>query len=311
MNLHHDREAFRELVVGAANELRIPTNVIEKDYYVTITLKALSDKLDDMVFKGGTSLTKCYQLLDRFSEDIDLSYTAESGVPGEARKRRLKKAVVSTMEELGFSITNLDATRSRRHYNCYRAVYPSMYEQSEVLKQELVVETYVALLPFPTTKRMVDNYIYRFLKKIERLDLAETYDLMPFEIITQTIERTLVDKVFALCDYYMQGETERHSRHLYDIYRIVNEVGITDETKRMIPQVRAVRSELMICPSAKDGVCVTDILNEIVASQAYRDDYEDITLGLLFVPETYDTVIESIKQLADSGIWDSPDIHNK
>ena len=40
-----------------------------------------------MVFKGGTSLTKCYQLLDRFSEDIDISYTAESGIPGEARKK--------------------------------------------------------------------------------------------------------------------------------------------------------------------------------------------------------------------------------
>lgn len=40
MNLHHDREAFEELIVGAANELAIPTNVIEKDYYVTITLKA-------------------------------------------------------------------------------------------------------------------------------------------------------------------------------------------------------------------------------------------------------------------------------
>ena len=56
--------------------------------------------------------------------------------------------------------------------------------------------------------------------------------------------------------------------------------------------------------SAKDGVCVTDILNEIIASQVYKKDYEDITLGLLFVPETYDTVIESIRQLVDSGIWD-------
>lgn len=73
-----------------------------------------------------------------------------------------------------------------------------MYEQSNILKPELVVETYVALLPFPTTKRMVDNYIYRFLNKINRLDLAETYDLMPFEVTTQTIERTLADKVFAL-----------------------------------------------------------------------------------------------------------------
>ena len=81
MNLHHDKEAFAELIIGAANELAIPTNVIEKDYYVTITLKALAEKTKDMVFKGGTSLTKCYQLLDRFSEDIDLSYTAESGMP--------------------------------------------------------------------------------------------------------------------------------------------------------------------------------------------------------------------------------------
>lgn len=303
MNLHHNKEAFEELIVGAANELAIPTNVIEKDYYVTITLKALSKKLKDMVFKGGTSLTKCYQLLDRFSEDIDISYTAESGTPGDARKRQLKKAVVVTMEELGFPITNLDMTRSRRHYNCYRATYPSMYEQSNILKSELVVETYVALLPFPTTKRMVDNYIYRFLNKINRLDLAENYDLMPFEITTQTIERTLADKVFALCDYYMQGEIERHSRHLYDIYKIVNAVGITEELAKLVPEVRAVRSELSICPSAKEGVCVTDILNEMIESQAYRKDYEEITLGLLFVPETYDTVIQSIKQLADSGIW--------
>lgn len=59
MNLHHDREVFEELIVGAANELAIPTNVIEKDYFVTITLKALSDKLEDMVFKGGTALTNC------------------------------------------------------------------------------------------------------------------------------------------------------------------------------------------------------------------------------------------------------------
>ena len=39
-------------------------------------------------------------------------------------------------------------------------------------------------------------------------------------------------------------------------------------------------------------------------SQVYRNDYEDITMGLLFVPETYDTVIQSLKKLADSGLWD-------
>lgn len=249
MNLHHDKEAFAELIIGAANELAIPTNVIEKDYYVTITLKALAEKTKDMVFKGGTSLTKCYQLLDRFSEDIDLSYTAESGMPGESRKKQLKNNIVSTMEEFGFPINNLETTRSRRNYNCYRASYPSFYEQNGILKPELVIETYVAMLPFPTTKRMVDNYIYRFLREINRLDLAETYELMPFKITTQTIERTLVDKVFALCDYYMQEKTERHSRHLYDIHKIVETMGISNELPNLIPEVRAVRSEdcLPVC----------------------------------------------------------------
>lgn len=304
MNLHDDREVFEELIAGTANELAIPTNIIEKDYYVTIALKALSEKIDDMVFKGGTSLTKCYQLLDRFSEDIDISYTAESGIPGEARKKHLKRAVVDTMEELNLPIVNIDETRSRRQYNCYRAEYTSIYGLITILKPELVVETYVALLPFPTTKRLVDNYIYRFLRKIDRLDIAEAYNLMPFEITTQTIERTLVDKVFAICDYYMQGKTERHSRHLYDIHKIVTYVGITDEMKRLVPEVRAVRSNLSICPSAMEEVSVTNILYEIIDKQVYKMDYENITLGLLFVPETYQAVIQSIRQLAESGMWD-------
>lgn len=256
-----------------------------------------------MVFKGGTSLTKCYQLLDRFSEDIDLSYTAESGVPGDSRKRQLKKAVLSTMNEIDLDITNLDETRSRRNYNCYRAAYSSMYGQSNILKPELVVETYVALLPFPTARRMVDNYIYRFLRKINRLDLAEKYDLLPFEITTQTIERTLVDKIFAICDYYMQGKAERHSRHLYDIFKIMEKVQIMDELAALISEVRKQRSTLAVCPSAKENVCVTDILYEIIEKETYKKDYEEITLGLLFVPETYDTVIQSIKKIADSGIW--------
>ncbi len=303
MNLHYSKEIFEELIVAASNELGIPTNIIEKDYYVTIILKALSEKISDMVFKGGTSLTKCYHILDRFSEDIDLSYTAESGIPGDSRKRKLKKAVVSAMNEFDFKIVNLDMTRSRRDYNCYRAIYPSIYGQSNILKTEVVVETYVALLPFPTIKCKVDNYIYRFLDKINRIDLAERYDLMPFDITTQTIERTLVDKVFAICDYYLQGKIENHSRHLYDIYKILNVLNDTEQLTNLIPEVRAVRSRLSICPSANDGVSVTNILNEIIKNQVYRNDYDNITMGLLFIPENYDTVIQGIKQIVENGIW--------
>lgn len=303
MHLHHDKEAFEELVIGAANELHIPANVIEKDYFVTLTLKKLSTKLKDMVFKGGTSLTKCYQLLDRFSEDIDISYTAESGVPGDSRKKQLKKAVVSTLESLELTINNLEYTRSRRNYNCYCASYPSIYDNSPFLKQELVLETYVALLPFPTVTRMVDNYLYRFLKKIDRLDIAEQYDLMPFPITTQAIERTLVDKVFAICDYYLDGKTKKHSRHLYDIHKIYTNMEIPNDFKDLIVNVRSLRSELAVCPSAKDGVDINKVLQEIVDTEAYKNDYEEITSGLLFTPLEYDEVITSIKAIIQLNLF--------
>ena len=73
--------------------------------------------------------------------------------------------------------------------------------------------------------------------------------------------------------------------------------------ERLIPVVRTVRSELPACPSAKEDVRITNILKEIIEKQVYKSDYENITVGLLFVPETYDTVIQSVKRLADSGIW--------
>ena len=118
------------------------------------------------------------------------------------------------MDALQFPIENLEETRSRRSYNCYRVSYPSLYSPSLELKTQLVIETYIALLPFPTVQRMTDNYIYRFLKLTDQINLAEEFNLMPFEITTQAIERTLIDKVFAICDYYLSNKVDRHSRQV-------------------------------------------------------------------------------------------------
>ena len=62
------------------------------------------------------------------------------------------------MEEYDFPITNLETTRSRRSYNCYRANYPSMYEQSNVLKPELVVETYNNVIE--SLKKIADSRLF-------------------------------------------------------------------------------------------------------------------------------------------------------
>lgn len=305
MNLHHDHEAFSELIIAASNELHIPPGIIEKDYYVTLALRELASKVKGMVFKGGTFLTKCYQILDRFSEDIDISYAASEGVPGESRKRQLKKAVVSSIESMGFSVANLEETRSRRSYNCYRASYSSIYSPLLELKPELVIETYIALLPFPTVNRMADNYIYRFLKITEQEDLAEEFDLVPFEITTQAIERTLIDKVFALCDYYLSDKVDRHSRHLYDIYKIMEYTKPDASLSGLVQEVRSLREPLPVCPSAKTGICINDVLAEIVDKEVYRNDYETITGKLLFTYILYEMVINGIEEIISNGYFNN------
>lgn len=294
MLLHEDKEAFEELISGASNVFQIPPYIIEKDYYVTLALRELSNRIPDMVFKGGTSLSKCYQLIDRFSEDIDLSYTASSGIPGESRKRHLKKGVVEAVEALGFCISNLDETRSRRNYNCYRASYSSLYRNQTVLKPELVIETYVALLPFPTCQRPVENYLHIFLEKEGLHNIAEEYQLLPFPIITQEVERTLIDKIFAICDYYIDNQISRHSRHLYDIHRILLTVSLTDSFPTLVQEVRQLRSQLPNSPSAKEGIEIPKLLTEILEKEAYKEDYETITKALLFHPVSYDTVCTSL-----------------
>ncbi|BFK89673.1 nucleotidyl transferase AbiEii/AbiGii toxin family protein [Blautia coccoides] len=303
MLLHEDKETFEELIGGASDVFHIPAYIIEKDYYVTLVLRELSNRIPDMVFKGGTSLSKCYQLIDRFSEDIDLSYTASSGVPGESRKRRLKKGVIESIEALGFCISNLEETRSRRNYNCYKAAYSSQFGIQTVLKPELVIETYVALLPFPTCQRPVDSYLHKFLDNEGLHNVAEEYQLLPFPIITQEIERTLIDKIFAICDYYLDGQISRHSRHLYDIHKILQTVSLADSFPALVKEVRQLREPLPNCPSAKEGIEILKLLTEILEREIYKEDYETITKGLLFQPVSYDEVCTSLKDFINKSYF--------
>lgn len=61
MNLHENKELFDQAVINASEEFGIDVPIIEKDYFVTLFLKKLLEKQPDLVFKGGTSLSKCYK----------------------------------------------------------------------------------------------------------------------------------------------------------------------------------------------------------------------------------------------------------
>lgn len=72
MYLHEDRGAFKDIIEQVADEIGRTPIVVEKDYYVTLILKQLSEKLDNCVFKGGTSLSKGFHAIDRFQKILIL-----------------------------------------------------------------------------------------------------------------------------------------------------------------------------------------------------------------------------------------------
>lgn len=74
MYLHEDKDNFKNIIEETADYLGKTTAVIEKDYYVTMILKLLSEQLEHCVFKGGTSLSKGFHVINRFSEDIDITF---------------------------------------------------------------------------------------------------------------------------------------------------------------------------------------------------------------------------------------------
>ena len=78
MKLHESIEEFKDLIILTAEYTNIPQLAISKDYNIVMLLDNLanSEYVDKCVFKGGTSLSKCYpHSIERFSEDIDLTFT--------------------------------------------------------------------------------------------------------------------------------------------------------------------------------------------------------------------------------------------
>lgn len=69
--LHSEREQFRDAIDLAYDQTGVMVQAIEKDYYVTMLLRLLAQKMPYIVFKGGTSLSKCHKVIRRFSEDVD------------------------------------------------------------------------------------------------------------------------------------------------------------------------------------------------------------------------------------------------
>lgn len=227
MKLHEDPEILSELVAATAEQIGLPEVYIEKDYWVTKALKHLSesDLYEDVVFKGGTSLSKAYRIIDRFSEDIDLAIFSNDRTNNQI-KRTLRKVESIAASGLSHKEDDPRLTKGSTYRKTVYA-YPRQSDNRDFgqASPELLIEVNCFTNPEPFEERTLQSYIAEVLSKSERDDLISRYALEPFTIRVLSVKRTLIEKVLGIVkDSYDTDPVSQLSnriRHLYDITMIL------------------------------------------------------------------------------------------
>lgn len=251
-----------------------------------------------VVFKGGTSLSKAFQVIDRFSEDIDITFTEHLG---EARRKKLKYNILKPIaDELGLVIRNFDTVESDKNLSHYDFYYESVVGDRVInaIPPYVKLETSLMSYAFPTEERKLGNYILDAIGTEEE-ELIDAYDLGTFSMRVQSLSRTLIDKVFAVADYYLQGKAHRNARHLYDIFKLTEHVKIDEEFLKLVKEVRDHRIEMgsEISPAASLDVNVLELAQKICDEDFYKEDYRETTLKLISDSLEYEMLKKHYKGL--------------
>lgn len=265
MRLCDDKNFFQNIIDEINAKTDILKTYIEKDYYAISILKELVSRNDKFVFKGGTSLSVCQNAINRFSEDIDISYEDEVITVGT--RKRIKQAFIDSIEATSLKISNLDNIRSRRVFNRYLCPYESLWNPEN---DKVIVEWATQTPSFPIEEKTAQTIIGKYLESVNRHDLVEKYGLEEFKVKTITKERTLVDKVFAICDYHISKKLVRQSRHIYDIYHLLKYVKLDQNLISLINKVKGYRVNLPTCYSAISDKPMSEYLKELIEEKTYK-----------------------------------------
>lgn len=303
MRLYEDKTRFRELITETSEELGLLPSIVEKDYYVTCILKRIVESVPFIIFKGGTSLSKCFRVIRRFSEDIDISFGNEKNRATQSQRKDTNRAVRDVCRDNGFGRCLLkDEFRSNREFNSAVIEYDRL-SYDVTVENKIIIELSQFLATYPTQQKEAGSYITDYLKKRGDRKTMERFDLFPFSVSVQALERTFVDKVFALCDYYLRGDITRNSRHIYDLSCIFPRIRESEGLPDLVREVRALRMKLDSAPSAQPSESIRDILTRIVAEKSFSRDYDRLTRRFLFEDVPYSKAVGVLSKIIELGIF--------
>lgn len=302
-------------LVGATSEhLGIPQEFVEKDYWVTELLRSTSKPIDDalVIFKGGTSLSKAYGLIERFSEDVDILLVPDQSLGKSRVHKILKQICESAGADLDISPENqIDRGSETGIHRNVRYVYPARYAP-RVVTEGVLLEMGRRGGDLPREKRLLRSLIARYASETGAAAKDEFEEFAEFQIDVLGPERTLVEKLALLHRLSVndQGrELSKNGRHLYDIFKLLNAERISMKLRsepKTVAQLAAdadaqsLKWGLPVEPRPANGYGSSqafDPMNRV--AQFLREGLES-SKSLIYGPvPTFEDCIEAVRSLAE------------
>lgn len=224
----------------------LPSSAVEKDWWVTLALNIIFSLpySKHIVFKGGTSLSKVWNLIERFSEDIDLVIDRKHlGFEGELSKTQVKKLRKASCSFIGSEFyKDINEALIKLSVQDYELVvqetkdtdtdplvielqYKSLTETSEYLRPRVLIEVGARSLMEPVEYKPIISMVS---DEFRELPFAETEITIP----VVSPKRTFLEKIFLLHEEFQKDtqfiRVERMSRHLYDLEKLMDTIHGTE-----------------------------------------------------------------------------------
>jgi predicted nucleotidyltransferase component of viral defense system len=219
---------FRDAVIGARehfDRFGLTEQFIEKDYYVTEALRIVANQWrTQVIFKGGTSLSKGWKLIERFSEDIDLFLNKQEFDPplGANRIDRELAAIESAVgEHPGLTLEPDSSKRKRGVFRNSYFSYTQQFSGNQAIANRVFLEMGTRSGTYPTQTVQLSSYVAEFLREIGQS--LDTEDELPFSMLLLDFRRTFVEKLFAIHSKVVKIQQDGQSigsyaRHYYDLF---------------------------------------------------------------------------------------------
>jgi Nucleotidyl transferase AbiEii toxin, Type IV TA system len=227
-----DSDEFGPTIGAAAEQLGISPTAVEKDYWVTQVLRDLArDFGGDFVFKGGTSLSKGYGILERFSDDLDILILP--GERGKSSTDRLMKSMAEAAAASSDGRTERYGGSETGVHRAYRVSYPANYGSTEAVATSVLLEMGVRGGPNPRERVRIGSLLGNMLEAAGT-DLSQYDDLTLFEVAVLHPGRTLLEKLYIIHGLARQlgantleaDKLRRNGRHFYDVYKLLGDARV-------------------------------------------------------------------------------------